>query len=122
MSWEIILHDKEKIIEIIYEGNVNEFQLKEALEAGKAYILPDQSIKILADCSGLQSGASISELSLFIGELEKLRLPNFREAIILPQLNETKERVEYYEMACLNRGILVKIFKDRENAIRWLKT
>lgn len=121
MSWNINFWNDDKIIEIIYEGVVDDQQLKEAFDAGKNFLTPENPIKVLADCSKLEGGASISELSVFIGELEKLRLPNFQEAIILPQLQESQEGVEYYEMACLNRGLIVKIFKDRANAVEWLK-
>jgi len=43
-----------------------------------------------------------------------------KEAVLLPGLPASAENVKFWEMTCSNRGLNVKIFIDRENAIKWL--
>jgi len=43
-----------------------------------------------------------------------------REAIIAAQDPEAREMLRFWETTCLNRGLLVQLFADREQAIDWL--
>ncbi|MFZ2449678.1 MAG: hypothetical protein WAW36_04065 [Methylovulum miyakonense] len=40
-----------------------------------------------------------------------------KEAILLPSLPAPIENVKFWETACYNRGLRVRIFDDRQNAL-----
>ena len=43
-----------------------------------------------------------------------------REAIVLPLQPDAIEKVAFWETACINRGIHVRVFSDYRGALNWL--
>lgn len=65
-------------------------------------------------------GHSIVDLYALIKLLESRDLRGLKEAILMPSLQASRQDVEFYETACLNRGFNVKVFRDRQAALDWL--
>jgi dihydroorotase len=66
-------------------------------------------------------GHSVLDLYNLISLYKDSGFPNnFKEAILMPNLNDPVENVQFYETACLNRGYNVKVFNDKDNAVLWL--
>jgi len=47
-------------------------------------------------------------------------LSHFKEAVILPNSPDAAEGAKFWELACQNRGIQVRIFPDAKMAVAWL--
>ena len=43
-----------------------------------------------------------------------------REAVLLPREAAAKEEFEFFETACRNRGLDVRVFHERDEALGWL--
>ncbi|HNF96198.1 MAG TPA: hypothetical protein PK493_02835, partial [Pseudomonadota bacterium] len=81
----------------------------------------DREDPFLGDCSRLEGGHDIFTLYGFVRLLESLGLVGrLKEALIMPTLAAPARDVEFWETACLNRGLLVRVFPDRESACDWL--
>jgi hypothetical protein len=75
----------------------------------------------LSDCT--QATFDVSTIAV-------LNLPEFykdqglsrpvRIAILSPMSKAGKELVRFYETVCLNRGWIVNVFKERQEALDWL--
>lgn len=70
----------------------------------------------------MTGGHSITDLYELIAMLEQQDLgTGFREALLFPALPNLQELASFYETACFNRGINVRIFTDREASLAWLR-
>jgi hypothetical protein len=121
MPFEIKLLDDHKIIEISYAGDVTSPEL---LEAFKAVILFSQKTGVglfLADCTMMEGGHSLFDLFELIKQYDNTDFRDMgKEAVLLPNDEKAAENAVFYENACFNRGYNVKIFTDRETAVKWL--
>ena len=43
-----------------------------------------------------------------------------REAVLLPCEAAAKQELEFFETACRNRGLDVRVFGERDEALAWL--
>ena len=73
----------------------------------------------LADCSKLKGGHTIADLYDLIIHAD-VNPQTFREAVIIPTDKLQARDVEFWQTACLNRGLMVSLFYDRESALQWL--
>ena len=76
---------------------------------------------MLTDLTTLVGGHSIVDLYVLVDEIHRRGLAGrYREAIILPKAAATAEMAGFWETACTNRGIEVRLFTDRAKAKAWL--
>ncbi|MCX7098902.1 MAG: STAS/SEC14 domain-containing protein [Methylococcales bacterium] len=120
MAWTTKLNNN--IIELAFIGTVSATELKEALLASNTLSKDNNTLLILADCSTMLGGHTLADLYYIISLFESLDLRKMKEALVLPNLDSSKEQVKFYETACLNRGFDVKIFPDTDTALAWLKS
>lgn len=112
----------ERLVEVVFRGQVSEAELRRAVDDTISLAANHQTCLCLADCLGLGGGHSFTDLYDLVALLEARKLgPQFREAILLPANPAAAEQVRFYETACFNRGINVRIFSDRAEAIAWLR-
>lgn len=75
----------------------------------------------------------VSEASLAVGAVEVFNLPATQfpaenadrgslMAVLLGATAREREIAAFYETVCLNRGWRVKLFEDRDEASRWLRS
>ena len=121
MPWTVTPHPDLPIIETVYAGSLNGKNVAEAAAETLNVAMSLGRNRLFADCSTMEGGHSIFDL-YFISEQVSLGSLNLREAILQPALAASREKVEFWETACMNRGMLVRIFSDRDEAIRWLTT
>lgn len=121
MPWEVNLHPKYPLIEASFGGVLTPEELSAAL--GEILNLADshQVYHVLADCSGLEGGHTPIDLYGMVDVLIASGLAHkVREALVLPMRPEAIERATFWETACVNRGICVRIFSNRHEAMDWL--
>lgn len=121
MPWTIAYNTEKDFILITYSGRVIQSELIEAFKASGELMKQHNTLLILSDCSKMIGGHSVLDLYSLISLYKDTDFPKyFKEAILMPDLNDTVENVQFYETACLNRGYNVKIFNNNTEAINWL--
>lgn len=121
MSWKIKIIENPGYIKLQYSGLVTKDELVEAFFSTAGILRGGNILKVLADCTSMTGGHSVTDLYGLIDLFEAAGMPrNIKEAIILPELKDTLENVRFYETACLNRGYNVKICREHDEAVKWL--
>ena len=122
MPWRSQLLQAHPIIETSYSGLLGKDELFDAFRATVALAQASGTTRFLADCTLLEGGHSIVHLYTLVDTLMSsgADLGALREAVLLPALPGSAEDVRFWETACLNRGLRVKVFQDRPSAIAWL--
>jgi hypothetical protein len=121
MSWKLVFHEECKIVETIFVGNIPPQELQEAVKASLALAKEKNTNLYLGNCIELGHSGSpvdIFELALFYENIPVDRLSN--EAVLLPVSIEAAKAMKFYETVTTNRGFQVRVFGDRQEAIRWL--
>ncbi|MEI8340010.1 MAG: hypothetical protein WCH43_00550 [Verrucomicrobiota bacterium] len=123
MPWHTILLEDLPVIETRYSGVLTPAELSSAAREIFDLIREHNRTFLLADCTALGGGHSIVDLYALAETLASGNLvPNLKEAVLLPSLPDSVENVKFWETACINRGIRVRIFCNRQSALDWLMT
>jgi hypothetical protein len=121
MPWHAGVSPDHPIIETMYAGNLTPDELSDAVMETLSLIRAHDVMLLLADCTTLEGGHSISDLYGLADAVLKTGLAHrIKEAVLLPEIPDTEERVRFWETTCFNRGITVRIFDDRQKALDWL--
>ncbi|MBX7223065.1 MAG: hypothetical protein K1Y36_24175 [Blastocatellia bacterium] len=80
-----------------------------------------ETVLLLGDCSGLAGGHSLVDLFALAKNLGQTDLGfKVKEAVLVAADSPMLSQIQFWETTCFNRGICVRIFQDREEAIAWL--
>lgn len=120
LPWHTAYNESLHFIELTYTGTVSKDELIASAAACAALINQHQNSRVLGDCSALQGGHSLADLYYLSEWVAGLRLPRFREAMILQSEVLSSESVQFWQTTCTNRGLNVRAFEDRETALQWL--
>ncbi len=121
MPWQLVHRRDLGLLETVYSGVVTPPELDAAVRANLAAAREHGTYRFLADCIGLEGGHSLGDLYAVVALLEKSGAPReMREAILAPRFSGMALEARAYETMCLNRGIRVRLFGDRTEALAWL--
>ncbi len=121
MPWNVSAPAALPIIETRYEGVLAPSELADAVRETLVLARSSGRMLFLGDCRAMTGGHSVVDLySLAEVLLSSGMGRGLKEAVVLPSLPESAESVRFWETACLNRGLRVRIFLDRESALAWL--
>jgi hypothetical protein len=121
MPWKVSVHPDLPIVEALYSGTLTPSELSDA--AGEILTLARAHGRtlVLSDCTTLVGGHSITDLYFLVDVVLASGIAHtLREAVILPHLPEVSENIRFWETACHNRGLNVRIFNDHQSALDWL--
>ncbi len=109
------------IIEAMFHGRVTKEAADEAVHdilllAGQMDVW-----SVLTDCTDLVWTPPITNLSPLADALNDLGVADrFRQALIKPQDVTAAVAVGFWETLGANRGLAIRVFRDRDEAITWL--
>lgn len=109
------------VIETTYSGIITLDELRLALTEILELSQQHQASRFIADCTHMEGGGRVLDSYEFAKEIEQI--PNvhlLKEAFILPILKETADSVRFFETTAMNRGLNIRAFPSREEAIEWL--
>ncbi|NTW48334.1 MAG: hypothetical protein HGB19_01100 [Chlorobiales bacterium] len=108
-------------IETVYSGTLTINDLHENLKKTMDLSHKHRVTRFLADCTGMSPGGSVLNIYEFAKQLENIpEVYRLKEAIILPVLPDSAKDLTFFETTARNRGLNVRIFGNREDAITWL--
>lgn len=121
MPYKIAVSDSHDYICLDYYGNVSKDDLADSISGCKKLYVETGISLFLADCTEMFAEHSILDIFSKVDSFQSLEMKkDFREAIIIPKESESKDKVNFYETACLNRGYNVRIFENKDDAVVWL--
>ena len=121
MPWHAGAHPELPIVEPTLSGTLTPADLSDVVAGTLALAGSRGRTRFLADCVGLEGGCSSIDLYFAAGVVAATdNAPALKEAIILPGFAPSAEQARFWETACKNRGIAVRVFDGRESALAWL--
>lgn len=121
MPWQCAVMSDYPVIETRYAGELDPSTLELAVRATLQLAERSRIQRFLADCTELLGGHSILTLFDIANTLsQNPGVTTMREAVLLPKAASAADDVRFWETVCLNRGVHVRIFNDRTDALRWL--
>ena len=108
-------------VSITYEGVVGLADGEAAIAATGELVAEHGSRRFLADLSSIEVRASLFDVMAFVERLSSLGVQSIeKEAVVLPHDKETPDQVAFFETASRNRGLNVRLFRERAEALAWL--
>ena len=111
------------VVEMVFAGGVYPDELDAILTTAGVLAAENLTNRFLVDCRELAAGGSAFDVLALAEPLASFP-PGIieREAVMLPLEAGAAEQIEFFETACRNRGLDVRVFHDREAALSWLTT
>jgi hypothetical protein len=115
--------DEHHVVETVYSGVLGPGEFEAAVAATGDAAGEYLCTRFLSDCRGLAAGDQSATLDIwtlaeFLGSLPQGVFE--REALLLPAAAAAGEEIAFYETTCRNRGLAVRIFTGRGEALDWL--
>ena len=121
MSYEIKVNDALSIIEVKHEGPVDIDEMRAAREETAKYLTDNESRRVLVDIRNATLGPTTMELFGFNASYRDLLPLDVEIAIVYSSETASREDILFVETVARNRGVLLRIFTDRNEALDWLK-
>jgi hypothetical protein len=122
MSWSAAVCGEPQYVEARFAGALTADDLRAAAAQTLALAARLPRPLVLADCSELAGGHSVVDLYALadIVAADPLAAQGIREALLFPALPGPASDVAFWETTCHNRGLTVRAFTDRAEALAWL--
>lgn len=121
MGTSVRLLDTPVCIEARYFGVVTPEDLTTAFDGAFALMREHDIWLILADTSELTSDPSVFDLYDVAAQIAHAGIARrFREAVVAPPGAQSEESARFFEDAMVNRGLVARVFTDRDAAAAWL--
>jgi hypothetical protein len=109
------------VVEIVVEGSFTYPESAEVMREGTAYQRAEGILLLLIDATGIiqpTPPAGIIELAENVAEMGAP--PGWKQAFLRPTDLFAAMSADMWEASAQNRGLNVKAFKDRDQALAWL--
>ena len=120
MPWDLSVGTDSRFVVLRFVGKVAPGDLRAALDATITAMQSHGTSACLGDCSEFEGGHSIVDLYGLVEIITARWSGPLKEAVLMPQLAAGQEDVRFWENACDNLGLNVRVFADRDSAIAWL--
>ncbi|MFN8603570.1 MAG: hypothetical protein U0842_24100 [Candidatus Binatia bacterium] len=121
MPWSVDLDSATGVVHSVFVGELSRAELMAALTATLEATRSGQSRRVFADCSALTNGHSLVDLyDAAVSAAADPKAVPLREAVLVPNSEAAADLVSFWETAARNRGLEVRTFTDRAEALAWL--
>lgn len=123
MPWSVSFDADACVVTTVYAGDLSPAALRDAVATTLATCLEHACVTLLADCTQLEGGHSVLDLydaAVSIGAVPGAA--RLKEAVLVPSSAAAADTVQFWETAATNRGIHVRLFTNRDDALNWLRT
>jgi hypothetical protein len=122
MPWHSAFNPQSNQVELSITGLIDRDGLAAACDSTVGLALEHHRPCVLTDCSQMRGGHNSFDLYMLAKRLaEKEQSRELREALVAPVDRGIRELLRFWETACLNRGLLVRLFETRGEAQDWLR-
>lgn len=121
MSWTVALNPAGTYVDICFCGMVPPEELALAGAESLRVGTEAKCRALLADCTAMEGGHTLTDLYRLIDELVESGVSQkFKEAVLMPKAAAAAGAAQFWETACVNRWMEVRLFEDRALALAWL--
>ena len=122
MAWKLTQDPKNNILLLELSGRISRQQLIETTEAVATYQNGVEPLNILLDASDADVTTPLVDLFDLVDKTYAERGLDIRNklALVLPVSTKSRKDAEFYQTVCINRGRIVEVFVDMDDALRWL--
>lgn len=116
-----MVHFESSYIETNYSGELSAVELREAILQTLTLVHNHGIHRLLGDCSSLLGGHSVADVKDFFDMVKKSdKIIPIREAILIPTTPEAMGYVYFWTCLAQIKGMVVKPFEGRQEALAWL--
>lgn len=109
------------VVEARFEGRVDRADVERAFTECLMIGLELDTWCMLADCSEMMWTPPITDLKDLVDALAAMGVTDrFKEALVRPRDVTAATSVGFWEVAGANRGLAIRMFRTRDEAIAWL--
>jgi hypothetical protein len=118
---EVRFDEAAGVVEMVLTGTTAPEELDAAMTRAGTLGAEMLTNRYLVDCREVASAGTAFDI-LAVAELLASVPPGVieREAVLLPRDAAAARDFEFFETACRNRGLDVRVFHDRDEALAWL--
>jgi len=124
MPCTIGFNEKDKILEVVYQGDFGADELRASTQEILTAMLERKSMRVLLDCAAAHF--NIPAVNVYqlpdVYDSRGVTRHDARAAVVTPKDGYHREIFDFYEDVCRNRGFFVKLFGDAGAARAWLLT
>ena len=120
MEWELILHKKEKYIEIITKGVADYDGSLEMARLISKTMHKNRLVKALVDHRNI-TGISGNTIDIY-NRPKAMQLVGFILGVKIAEIIKPEhiQHFRFFETVCKNQGFSISIFKEKSEALNWL--
>jgi hypothetical protein len=106
---------------MVYDGGATSVEIDDAITAAGVLGAEMLTNRFLVDARAIAAGGTAFDV-LALAEFLSSVPPGVieREAVLLPAEAAAAAQMEFFETAARNRGLNVRLFRDRDEALVWL--
>ena len=121
MAFSITYLEEAGVVEMVLRDTLTPAELEAAMTEAGTVGAENLGNRFLVDSRDMPAGGSAFDV-LALAELLAALPPGVieREAVLLSADAAAADRMEFFETACRNRGLDVRVFQDRDEALGWL--
>lgn len=122
MPWQLSISTSLQIIELSFTGIVSADELSAAARESLNLVNTSKLPRVLTDCTKMASeGHSLFDIYDEVKTISaNISVRDIREAILIPEIPRAVEKTAFWETACFNHGLKVRLFSQRDAAMQWL--
>ena len=122
MPWQISISTSLQIIELSFTGIVSADELSAAARESLHLVNSSKLPRVLTDCTKMApEGHSLFDIYDEVKTISaNISVRDIREAILIPEIPRAVEKAAFWETACFNHGLKVRLFSQRDAAMQWL--
>jgi hypothetical protein len=121
MAVDVTYLEESAVVEMVFRGPPTPAEIDAAMTRAGTIGAENLTNRFLVDAREMPAGGSAFDV-LALGELMASLPPGLieREAIVLSEDSAAAEEMEFFETVCRNRGLDVRVFRERDAALGWL--
>ena len=121
MAVSVTYVEEAGVVEMVFQGAPTPGEIDAAMTEAGATGAEKLTNRFLVDSRDMPAGGSAFDV-LALGELIASFPPGLieREAILLSEDPAAAEEMKFFETVCRNRGLDVRVFRERDEALAWL--
>jgi hypothetical protein len=123
MSWTIECNEEEKYITVVNSGRCTAQDVIDQLEALIGLVKEKAIYDVLVDDTAMAMTLTLSDIQHLPKMYKVMGVPKQgRVALVFSESTHRAEDFKFYEKVAMAAGYTIKLFKDREAAMGWLKS
>jgi hypothetical protein len=118
MPDEMCVNERCNIIEVVYSGVLTRQDMESTKTKSQQMLAEKWIDRVFIDMTRLESAPSIIDIFEIIASLP----PGFKIAVLITPSSPIMREVNFAETVGLNRGTIIKVCLDKNEARQWLGT